>query len=357
MSLGRMKAWPLAAAVVRPNRTRHERAWLPAGALVVLCMTACATSIANAQSNLPPWPGVPVPAGTSGRGGSPSNGSSAAAPRAAAPFVLTVEQNVRLAPPEWDLLRVRELEARLINAPTDAARMATAQELEALRMRLAEDGAVVLLGRAAGARGSSVPTVVLVPAGLRGPTIAAGSAVRVTPSAADLPASALGLATNAFPMIRTSGTDALPGFVAAAVEPATAPSTSARAARATDPSPWAGALATSLAESASLSVEGSPVAGAEVSGRVPLRVTVRNSGPSALPPVEVFFEFLDGSGNLIHREFAWVTPQRSQALEAHLPALAPGATVNTEVAVPPAIAAQARSARVLILRELAAAPR
>lgn len=272
--------------------------------------------------------------------------------KAPPPFTLLVEQSIPVPPPEWEFLQLRELEARLVNAPDDAARGVTAMELEALRQRMNVDHAVVLLGRMnAGAREAPVNAAVLVPAGMGGNTVTADSSVRVMPSAIPFPASALGEAARAFPSLRLFGTPTSPGFVAESFEPV-ATTTEARTISGGRAAPWARRTATALAESANLVVDAPLAPGPMLNGRIPVAVTVRNSGAAALPPCEVFVEFMDGSGNLIHREFRWVTAQRSEALEAHLPALAPGAQTTIEIPLPPNIAAQAQSARVLILKAL-----
>ncbi|MBX3354878.1 MAG: hypothetical protein KF724_04190 [Phycisphaeraceae bacterium] len=295
--------------------------------------------------------------------------ASPADARSGTPFVLAVEQRVKLEPPEWDTLELRELEARIVNATSDAWRAELEAQAAVLRERMDRDGACVLLGRSA-ARGDAGgrPTAVFVPAGMSGWEAERGSTVRVTPSARPWPSLGLGLAAQAFPELRTFGTEARPGFVASAIEIVTRSDTAPGAAGATtesviraipgrDKSPWTRAVASPRTESASLQVEGGPESGPILNGRVPMSITVRNAGVQALPPSEVFFEFMDASGNLIHREFQWVTPQRAAALEARLPALAPGAVATIETPVPPEIAAQARSCRVLILRFLSGVPR
>lgn len=352
---------------------RNHRAWLRRAAesgsrtawVSALGAALVMSGFASAQ-NLPSWPGQPAPANATtptapagakaGSTQSPAslNPSMANAPP---PFVFAVDQIVPLAPPEWDTLQLRELEARLVNAPDDAARNATAVELDVLRRRMDTERAVVLLGRMqAGRSGAPTDAVVYVPAGLGGISVGQGATIRVSPTAAPFPSSALGEAVHAFPNVRRFGTAEMPGFIAGAIEPATATIPVRTVSTVRDASPWARRTATSLAESAKLSVEGALSAGPMVNGRVPMSVTVRNAGAAALPPCEVFFEFLDANGNLIHREFSWVTSQRSEALEAHLPALQPGEQATVTTPLPPEIAAQARSARVLILKALASAP-
>jgi len=262
--------------------------------------------------------------------------------------VLVVEQVVPLSPSEWELLDARQLEARAVNAANDADRTAAVAELEALRTRVASDRAVVLLGRTGGGGGSR-PTAVLIASGMGAESISPGASVRVVPIDAAFPSSSLGSAEHAFPSLRTFGTPTAPGFIAESFEVTAAPS-GASAAASVPPAPWARRTAMSLPESSNLVTEGVPAAGAMVNGRVPVSVTVRNAGTRPLPACEVFFEMLDSSGAVIHREFAWITPQRSWSLEPNLPALAPGDRATIDVPLPPEIAARSQSCRVLIVK-------
>jgi len=321
---------------------------------------------AAVAQNGPAWPGQgssATPPASATKSAAKERAKPAAAPvtlptpAAPPPFVLIVEENVPLDPPEWDVIQLRELEARLVNAPSDERRNAVAAELEELRRLMEVDGRVLLLGRtdARGRRGPA-DVAVLVPAGLGGASVVAGSSVRVTPSPALFPSSALGDATLAFPSLRRFGTSSSPGYIATVIEPI---STGAAARSVSDDraSPWARRTATALAESERLVVDTPLASGPVVNDRVPVTLTVRNSSTLALPPCEVFFEFMDGSGNLLHREFGWITPQRTLALEAHLPALTAGQQTMIDVPLPPDVAAQASSARVLILRAIAPMPK
>lgn len=328
-----------------PNIVRATSAD-PASSTGAATSGASTTVVVTGEPVAPPPPPPPPPTAP----------AAPAAPDPSQPtlpaFVLDVEQAIPIAPPEWELLELRQLESRMVNAPNDASRAEAAAAFELLRARLESDGPVVILGRRAGGGNGNVPAAVLVPSGLGGRAMASASRLRVTPLDAPFPASALGKATRAFPNLRLFGTASAPGYIAAHIESASGPTSATPTPAGAAPSPWARRAALSLPESEQLAVDGSPEAGPLMNGRVPLAVTVRNAGTSALPPCEVFFEFMDASGNLIHREFLWITRQRTEALEASLPALVPGDRVVIETPVPPEIAAQAQSCRVFIVKML-----
>ncbi|MBM4113288.1 MAG: hypothetical protein FJ253_07925 [Phycisphaerae bacterium] len=277
------------------------------------------------------------------------------AAKPASPFTLQVEQMVPLDPPGWDLLEMQRLEVAQVNATSEQARNEIAVEIEALRKRL-DDGACVLLGRgpiASGGRGAG-GTAVLVPAGLGGRAALRGESVRVVPSAIPWPSMAVGDARRSYPELRLYGTPARPGFVAESIEVLPPPGekeSAKRAPAAPSPTTWGRASAISLPESSQLVCD-APVPGAATSRWIPMSVTVRNSGAKPLPECEVFVEFLDSSGQLLHREFKWITERDSTASEARLPALAPGASTVIRVPAPPSIADKATECRVLIVRLL-----
>ncbi len=312
---------------------------------------------ATAPASAPSSASAPAPAGAPAAAGAPT--TAIAPEKAGPPFVLDVEQVVPLAPASWDVLELRRLDSEVVNATSEAARSAVAAQRDALKARL-DDGACVLLGRStlaggAGRNGASAAgTAVLVPEGLRGRAVAVGSSVRVTPSAAPWPSMALSEAARAFPELRLYGTSERPGFVAAAVESLPAPAENAKAPAPSPPSAtaWGRASARSLPASAGL-IADAPVAGRPVDRWVPMSVTIRNSSQTAMPPCEVFVEFLGANGEIVHREFRWLTERDSVASENRLPALAPGASTTVRVPVPPAIATQATGARVLVVKLLA----
>lgn len=282
------------------------------------------------------------------------------ADKAAAPFTLQVEQVVPLAPPEWERLELTRLEVDRVNATSEAARSVIDGEIRSLKARL-DDGPCVLLGQgpiAGDGRGIG-GTAVLVPSGMGARAMTPGTAVRVTPSSIPWPPMAVGEASRAYPVLRLFGTPARPGFVAESIESVAAPtgSTSRGSASVPDPSrtPWGRAVATSLAESAQLGCD-SPTAERTRGAWVPMGVTVRNTGAKALAPSEVFVEFLDSNGALVHREYRWVTPRDTTATEARLPGLEPGASTTIRVPVPASMAPRCAACRVMILRFLPNAP-
>jgi len=278
------------------------------------------------------------------------------------PFVLEVERMVPLEAPEWETMELKSLEVRMFNAPTDEARQALAAQADALRQRIDQQSPCVLLGRSAAKSGSAAPTAVLVPAGMSGRTAVTGSVVRVTPSTEPWPNFGLGEAGRAFPELRLFGTATRPGFVASAIEvtaqsgnAASEPRSTAEAVKAiptAEPSPWLRKTPASLAASASLVVEGAPVAGSPIGNMVPMSLRVRNSAVTSLPPCHVYFEFFDGSGNLIHREFRWLTERMTDPTEARIPEMAPNAVITLDTMVPVSVAPMVSSAKVLIVRAL-----
>lgn len=300
--------------------------------------------------------------GAGAAGGDPSNATTGA------PFTLQVEQRVLLSPPEWQTLEIRDLEERIINAVNDAARTELQARRDALRDLMERDRACVLLGRAV-TRGATEarPTAVLVPAGRGGSAAVVGSSVRVTPTTEPWPALGVGEAARAFPELRLFGSGARPGFVAESLEVAGVPAshgssatTTAEAVKAIpriEPSPWSREAPACLAASGSLVVEQAPEARRAFGALAPVRLLVRNTAAVPLPASQVYIEFFDGSGALVHREFRWLTERRTVAEEARIPALAPGAVTPLETVVPASLAPSVASARVLIMRAFPAAAR